>query len=232
MSTDLVPRDHAHHFDSDEQEFDACKIGMWLFLVTEVMFFGGLFMAYAAFRIWYPDMWLDASRYILDWEWGALNTIFLIVSSYTMVMAVHAAQTSDVKKIRRYLVFTFLLASLFMVVKTIEYTAKFKHHSLPATRHTIDKTWGEDFHLDDPVETAIIKSHEHPNIFMGLYFIMTGIHGLHVLIGMFLMIWLYVRAGRGQFHKDYFTPVEMVGLFWHVVDLIWIFLFPLFYLVG
>jgi len=247
-----VLHETAHHFDSAEQEFDACKTGMWIFLVTEIMLFGGLFVGYTVFRNWNPELWKLASEYILDWKLGALNTLVLIISSWTMVMGVYSAQTSNLKALKRYLLLTILLAGAFMVVKGFEYTAKFDHHAFPvAADYSESKTLvierGFTLHSDqetDPVKRAELKKIEdifnkdtqgntkNLNVFMGFYFTMTGIHGFHILIGMGLLAWLYVRACRGEFHKQYFTPIEMVGLYWHIVDLIWIFLFPLFYLVG
>ncbi len=212
-TTGFVEHHVAHHFDSAEHEFDAAKLGMWAFLIQEVLFFGGLFVAYFIFRFLYPAMFVDAHHH-LSWQLGALNTLFLITSSFTMVMAVRSAQVSEQRNMLRYLVCTFLLAGAFLVVKYIEYSAKIHHGFLPP----------HFFHGQGTFDTM--------PIFFGLYFAMTGLHGLHVLGGMAAMIWLIRRGRRGEFHADYFTPVEMVGLYWHLVDLIWIFLFPLLYLVG
>jgi len=209
----LVERPVAHHFDTEEQEFEASKIGMWLFLVQEILFFAGLFVAYAIFRGLYPEMFLDAHK-ALDWRMGAINTVFLITSSFTMVMAVRSFQVNKVKQGIYNLIATFSFAGLFMVIKYFEYAAKISHGYLPSV-------W---FNAEGAYETM--------HLFFGLYFTMTGLHGLHVIIGMGLILWLIIRAQRGEFHKQYFTPVEMVGLYWHLVDLVWIFLFPLMYLVG
>jgi len=203
----------AHHFETASQEFDAAKLGMWAFLAQEILFFGGLFVAYVIFRYLYPEMFIDAHHH-LTWQMGALNTCFLITSSFTMVMGVRSAQLSRKKSTVYYLLATLILAGAFMVVKYFEYMSKIEHGYLPSRWF-----FGEGMH-------------ENLHIFFGLYFTMTGLHGLHVLIGMGLIAWLIVRAQRGEFYSEYYTPVEMVGLYWHLVDLIWIFLFPLLYLIG
>lgn len=203
----------AHHFDSAEQEFESAKLGMWTFLVQELLFFSALFVAFALFRFLYPGMFLEASSH-LDWRMGATNTVFLITSSFTIVMAVRSAQLSQRKNIILYLVATFVLAGCFMVIKYFEYMAKIEHGYLPT--HFF---FGEGAHPQLP-------------IFFGLYFVMTGLHGLHVVIGMGVIAWLIYRAYNNEFYDEYYTPIEMVALYWHFVDLVWIFLFPLFYLVG
>jgi cytochrome c oxidase subunit III len=203
----------AHHFDTAEQEFESAKLGMWAFLIQEVLFFGGLFVAYFVFRGMYPHMFVEAHHH-LSWQLGGINTLFLIASSFTMVMAVRSAQVSDKNKLIMFLMLTVMFAGGFMCIKYIEYMSKIYHGFLPSR-------W---FFGEGTFETL--------PIFFGLYFAMTGLHGLHVVIGMGLIIWLIKRASRGEFHAQYFTPVEMVGLYWHLVDLIWIFLFPLLYLVG
>jgi len=202
----------AHHFESAEQEFEAAKIGMWAFVGQEVLFFSALFLAYAVFRFLNPDMFKAASH-LLSWKLGAFNTTVLISSSFTMVMAVRSAQLSRQKHTFYYLLGTFLFAGVFMVVKYFEYTAKIQHGLLPAR-------W---FAASSEFETM--------PIFFGLYFVMTGLHGLHIVIGMGLIVWLMIRNKRGEFYSEYFTPVEMVGLYWHFVDIVWIFLFPLMYLL-
>lgn len=214
-NTDIKVVEHhvAHHFDTAEQEFEASKLGMWLFLAQEILFFSGLFVAYAVFRGLYPEMFLDAHHH-LSWKLGALNTVFLITSSFTMVMSVRSFQVNKIKQAIYNLIATFTFATLFLVVKFFEYSAKFHHGLLPAH-------W---FSAEGAYNTM--------HLFFGLYFTMTGLHGLHVLIGMGLIGWMILRAHRGEFHADYITPVEMVGLYWHLVDLVWIFLFPLLYLVG
>jgi len=213
QSTTFIPHHVAHHFDTAEQEFDSAKLGMWAFLIQEVMFFSGLFVAYAIFKVLYPGMFLEAHKH-LSWVMGTINTIFLISSSFTMAMAVRSAQVSEQKKMTVYLLLTFLFAGAFLVIKYFEYSAKFHHGLLPSH-------W---FSAEGSFETL--------PLFFGLYFVMTGLHGLHVIIGMGLILWIMKRGIAGEFHADYFTPVEMVGLYWHLVDLVWIFLFPLLYLIG
>jgi cytochrome c oxidase subunit 3 len=205
---------HAHHFANAYEEFEAAKQGMWVFMVTEVLMFGGLFVAYTIFRGMYPDMFHEA-HHMLDWKMGALNTIVLITSSLTMVLAVTATQTGEKQKAFRYLAVTLALAGCFLVVKYFEYSAKFHHGLLP----------GGFFHNEH-------LTHPKAPLFFSLYFVMTGIHGLHVVIGMGLISWLMRRNARGDFSSTYYTPVELVGFYWHFVDLVWIYLFPLMYLVS
>ena len=202
----------AHHFDTAEQEFDAAKIGMWAFIAQEILFFSAIFVAYGAFRYFYPEMFIEASSH-LSWKMGALNTVFLIISSFTIVMSVRSAQLNQIKNCIRYLYATLGLATLFLVVKYFEYSEKIHHGYLPF------KFFGG---------TGV-----DPNLhlFFGLYFTATGLHAVHVAVGMGLIIWLIIKARKGYYHKDYFTPLEMVGLYWHLVDIVWIFLFPLLYLM-
>ena len=207
-------RQHAHHFSSAGEEFDACKQGMWIFLVTEVLFFSGLFLAYAILRVFYPEMMKDA-HHLLNWKMGALNTIILISSSLTMALAVSATQRGNIEKATRMLWLTLICAGGFLVVKYFEYSHKIHEGILP----------GALWHFEE------LKTAKAP-LFFSVYFVMTGIHGLHVIIGMGIIYWLIQRAKRGEFGPNYFTPVEITGLYWHFVDLVWIYLFPLLYLVS
>jgi len=209
----FIKHEVAHHFDTAEQEFETAKLGMWAFLGQELLFFSGLFVAYAIFRFLYPEMFIDAHNH-LSWKMGALNTVFLITSSFTMVMGVRSAQLSRKKPMLWYLGSTFVFACAFLIVKYFEYTEKFHHGLLPAPWFSAEGIF------------------ENTHLFYGIYFVLTGLHGLHVLIGMGLIAWILIRGARGEFYADYYTPVEMVGLYWHLVDLIWIFLFPLLYLIG
>ncbi|RAP32749.1 cytochrome C oxidase subunit III [Candidatus Marinamargulisbacteria bacterium SCGC AG-410-N11] len=215
MNKEIKIKKHevAHHFDNSEQEFNSAKLGMWAFLGQEILFFSGLFVAYIIFRMMHPEMFIYASKH-LDWKMGALNTVILILSSFTMVMAVRSAQVNKLKQCVNYLIATFSFAGMFMVVKGFEYASKISHGYLPAKFFNAE------------------SAHESLHIFFGIYFTMTGLHGLHVLVGMGLIIWLIIKAKKGHFYEDYYTPLEMVGLYWHLVDLIWIFLFPLLYLIG
>jgi cytochrome c oxidase subunit III len=204
----------AHHFDTADQQFDSGKMGVWLFLVTEILFFGGLFCAFFIFRSWYFESFVEAHHH-LDKVMGAINTMVLIFSSLTMALAVRSAQVNDRKKTVALLFVTLLCAGAFLVVKYFEYTHKIHDGLLP----------GKWFHA-----TGFHSA--HPGMFFAVYFMMTGIHGLHVVIGMGLILWIMIRANNGEFSQRYYAPVEGVGLYWHLVDLVWIYLFPLLYLVG
>lgn len=206
--------DHAHHFESVEHEFDAGKLGMWLFLVTEVMLFGALFVAFGIYHYLYPEMFKEAHHH-LNRVMGAVNTVVLLVSSLTMALAIAFIQRDEVKKSKQMLLVTFLCACTFLVIKYFEYSHKIHLGILPGKFFTA-------------------TGFESPNIalFFSLYFTMTGLHGLHVLIGMACIAWIYWRMNRGDFNARQFGAVEFVGLYWHIVDLIWIFLFPLLYLIS
>lgn len=206
---------HAHHFGSADDEFEACKQGMWVFLVTEVLMIGGLFVAYGIFRGLYPEMFQEAHR-MLNWKLGATNTIVLILSSLTMVLGVTSAQRGHREKSMSYLFLTLILASCFLVVKYFEYTHKIHDGLLPGGFFT----------------NAELKDVPKVSLFFSLYFVMTGIHGLHVIVGMGLIAWILKRTANREFSPHYYTPVELVGFYWHFVDLVWIYLFPLLYLVG
>ena len=203
-----------HHFDSMGQQFEASHLGMWVFLVTEVMFFGGLFAAYTVYRSLYPEAFADTSQH-MDVILGATNTAVLIGSSLTMALAVHAAQTDSRRMLPMFLVATIVLGSVFLVIKGFEYAHKWHEHLVP----------GVNFRYEGPFE-------QNAQILFSFYFIMTGMHALHMIIGIGLLSWLVWGARRQWFGSDYYTPVEMVGLYWHFVDIVWIFLFPLLYLIG
>ncbi len=204
----------AHHFSNADVQFDAGRMGVWLFLVTEILLFGGLFCAFAVFRSWFFDSFVEAHHH-LDKRLGALNTLVLICSSFTMALGVRAAQQSKKSLADWMLKLTLLFAAMFLVVKYFEYSHKFHEGLLPGKYFT-----AEGFKTP------------HPGTFFAVYFMMTGIHGLHVIIGMGLITWILIRNQRGEFSSRYYSPVEGVGLYWHLVDLIWIYLFPLLYLVG
>ncbi|MFC2150607.1 cytochrome c oxidase subunit 3 family protein [Calditrichota bacterium] len=206
--------EHLHHFAAPEQQKESAKLGMWIFLLTEVLFFGGLFCAYAIYRAWHPEMFHNA-HLALDWRMGGLNTLVLVASSVTIALAIRAFQLNQQKPAIGLMIATVLLACTFMVVKYFEYAHKFHLGQLPGT-----------FYHYNGIEGT------NPHIFFSVYFMMTGLHGLHVLIGIGVIIWLIMRAKRGHFSSKYYTPVEVTGLYWHLVDLIWIFLFPLLYLIG
>jgi cytochrome c oxidase subunit 3 len=215
------PHTHAHHpklqhhFDTMAQQAEASTLGMWVFLVTEIMFFGGLFAAYLVYRYASPEGFAEASHH-LNVTWGAINTLVLIVSSLTMALGVRAAQTSAPPRTQVFwIAATMLLGAAFLGIKAIEYTDKFTHHLVP----------GPNFQWTG----------QHPaaaEMFYSLYFCMTGLHALHMVIGLGIMTVIGVMAWRRQFDADYYTPVEVAGLYWHFVDIVWIFLFPLLYLIG
>ncbi len=205
-----------HHYSTPQQQAAAAKFGMWLFLVQEILFFSGLFLAYFIFRYLYPEVFL-AAHYRLSVPLGSLNTVILLTSSLTMALAVRAAQVGEKGQLKFFLFLTMLLAFGFLVVKYFEYSHKIHEGLLPLS------FFGKSFSAKGLPENA--------HIFFALYFVMTGMHGLHVLVGIGLIFWIYLRAKRGDFGPHYFTPVENVGLYWHFVDLVWIFLFPLLYLV-
>lgn len=300
------PRFLQHHFHSAEQQEASAKLGMWLFLVQELLFFAGIFLAYGALRYFYPDTMLQAHEH-LSIPLGGLNTVVLITSSLTMALAVRAAQVNDVKQLKLQLILTIAFACTFMVVKYVEYSHKFhdgllagkyfsgkglleaeqrenlqhvfrltsdhervyfsfkpgypvtadqirgafaRHHMPLAMVQAVDKglrvsetellvsdaqngapehaaQWGQHAGAN----TFALRFAGKPHIFFGVYFAMTGLHGLHVLVGILLLGWIWMRARRLEFSAAYYTPVENTGLYWHLVDLIWIFLFPLLYLV-
>jgi cytochrome c oxidase subunit 3 len=204
-----------HHFDNLDQQFEASALGMWLFLVTEILFFGGLFAAYMIYRLMYPRPFAEASHE-LDIVLGGINTAVLIGSSLTMAMAVWSAQLGKRSGQLLFLALTIGLGLVFLGIKAVEYSHKFEHHLVP----------GPGFRFEtahDPV---------HSQLFFSLYFVMTGLHALHMVIGIGLMAVLFVMAWQGRFTKAYHTPVEVSGLYWHFVDIVWIFLFPLLYLID
>jgi cytochrome c oxidase subunit 3 len=204
-----------HHFDDMAQQIEASTLGMRVFLVTEIMFFGGLFTAYLVYRHANPEGFAEASHH-LNVFWGAVNTLVLIVSSLTMALAVRSAQISAPPKTQvAWIGATMLLGAAFLGVKAIEYADKFTHHLVP----------GPNFHWEG----------KHPapaQMFYSLYFCMTGLHALHMIIGLGIMTVIGIMAWRRTFDADYYTPVEVAGLYWHFVDIVWIFLFPLLYLIG
>ena len=203
-----------HHFVDSDQQFDAAKMGMWVFIVNEILFFGGLFCAYIVFRAWYPDIFTMAATK-LDTTMGAVNTVVLIGSSLSVAMAIRAAQLNKTKWIKINLLITITLACVFLVIKYFEYSHKMHDGIFPgATLYTYEG-------IDHPLA----------HVFFSIYYVMTGIHAIHIIVGIGLMIWIYIRANKNEFGSEYYTPVEMVGLYWHLVDVIWIFLFPLLYLI-
>jgi cytochrome c oxidase subunit 3 len=278
----------AHYFDTQRQQFESHKLGMWIFLTTEILMFGGLFCAYAIYRSTHPEIFLYAHT-LLDKNLGAINTIVLLFSSFTMAWAVRAAMLGQRRLLVGLLSVTLLCGFGFMGIKGIEYQHKWKHGLLwgdrfdytalkdhgaghgeahgeddadhgAATGHEDEATVqaGDDAAAEDhdapaaaggseaaevmaelDADAAVTVAHGHDpagiprnvHIFFGIYFVMTGLHGVHVLAGMIMLGWLIFRASRGDFGSRNFTAVDLGGLYWHLVDLIWIFLFPLLYLI-
>ncbi len=296
----------AHHWETPKQQFEAGKLGMWLFLATEILLFGGLFCGYAVWRANHPELFEYGSQF-LDTTMGAINTVVLILSSLTMAWAVTAAQKNQIGLVKLLLVLTLAGAFTFMVIKYFEYTHKFHEGWYPGIRfyETPGPLAHEFWHVDTqtthaaaaataaaaPSDTpsdaqqllvtppalaatpptdapAVAPASQGPSglrpdaplvqqprtlireapenivhplrdperppnahMFFNIYFMMTGLHGIHVTIGIGLITWLLIRTQLGHFSSAYFTPIDLVGLYWHIVDLIWIFLFPLFYLI-
>lgn len=204
-----------------EQQREAATIGMWVFLLTEIMFFGGLFLAYIIYRANYPDGFAVASN-TLDVRLGGLNTVVLILSSLTMALAVYSAQIGKQKRLIGFLFVTLMLGLVFLVVKVFEYKSKFDHHLFPAVGFY---DW-----THEPSHNPALAS--QARIFLWLYFAMTGLHALHMIVGAGMLIILIFFAWRRKYSPEYHSPIELGGLYWHFVDIVWIFLFPLLYLLG
>jgi cytochrome c oxidase subunit 3 len=204
----------AHQFDDLAQQREAATLGMWVFLVTEVLFFGGLFLVYSVYRILYPAAFAAASHE-LDVVLGSVNTVVLITSSLTMALGVRAAQTGQRRLLLLFLIATMVLGATFLGIKSVEYYHKFVEHHVP----------GPGFVFE--AEHA-----RHAQIFFSLYFVMTGLHALHMIIGLGIMAVMLWWSWRGTITTEYYSPIEISGLYWHFVDIVWIFLFPLLYLLG
>ena len=256
-------RFQAHHFDSPGQQFAAGKLGMWIFLVTEILFFSGLFCVYVIYRGNYPAVFVDGHHF-LDTPLGAINTCVLIFSSLTMAWGVRCAQCNQRTGLIVCLAITLLCACGFLGIKAVEYKHKWDHGlvpsksrleflcsfrglgyiffgSEPADHPVPDKGFepDEDYvreHLEE-IEGAELTPEQldartqNIGTFVSIYFGMTGLHALHVIAGMVVIAWILIRSIKGHFGSGYFGPVDFVGLYWHLVDLIWIFLFPLLYLI-
>lgn len=212
----FVPHKIAHHYDSPYQAAASGKFAFWLFLATEIMLFGGMFAGYFIFHGLYPEAFVIGG-FQLNWKLGALNTSLLLFSSFTMALGVRASQLSLKRQMLGFMAVTVVCGLGFLIVKYFEYSAKIEHGLLP----------GRLFHPHDPVLAAV----PHLPTFFSIYWTMTAIHGLHVVIGMALILWAMNGASKNRFHSGYYMPVDLVGIYWHLVDLIWIFLFPLLYLV-
>jgi cytochrome c oxidase subunit 3 len=212
-----------HHFEDLEQQHASERLGMWMFLATEVLFFGGLFGAYTCYRIWYPAEFEYASSY-MNVKIAAINTFLLITSSLTMTLAIRAAKLGDRSSLYRNLLLTFVLGAGFMVLKGFEYAHDFHEHYLPGDSfaHSHMKTDAEREGLD----TGKVR------LFLCFYYIMTGIHGIHIIVGLGCILWLVQQTYANKIPPENYSTVECVSLYWHLVDAIWLFLMPLLYLAG
>lgn len=257
----------AHHFDTPQHQFDSGKLGIWLFLVTEILFFSGLFCAYALYRALHPEVF-EYAHYYLDTTLGAINTCVLIISSVTAAWAVRNAQLKQTNYLVMNIAITILCGFGFMGIKYVEYSHKIHDGLLPGTHYEpAHKAWelpiyqekyghgGHGGHAAAPAaehgaaehgaaaEPAaaplrkLVGPHEfnveprNVHRFFSIYFCMTGLHGIHVLVGIGIWVWLLIRAKAGEFGPNYFGPIDYAALYWHIVDLIWIYLFPLLYLI-
>ena len=205
----------AEQFSSPEQQEEAATLGIWAFLSTEILFFGGLFLSYGIYRLAYHSGFAEGSRHLYYWI-GTINTFVLLTSSLCMALAVHSIQDGESKKLRRYLIATFIFGACFLGLKFFEYYLDTSDHLVP-------------WYNFEPAHYA------HPQavrLFLFLYFAMTGLHAIHMTGGLSALTYLYVRARKGAFSESYHTPVKVIGLYWHFVDIVWVFLYPMLYLIG
>ena len=214
----------AHHFDNLEQQREAGALGMWVFIAQEVMFFGGLFLAYLVYRLNYPDAFAAASNH-LNWRLGTFNTAVLITSSLTMALAVWATQVGKSRKAQvAFMAATAVLGLVFLAVKAVEYGDKYRDGLIPVPGMFNPEAHG--IHM--PAGVTL----QQYQLFYWIYFAMTGLHALHMVIGVAILLPIMWWAWRGRYSPEYHAPVENFGLYWHFVDIVWIFLFPLLYLLG
>ncbi len=227
--------DHAHkpyqqhHFESMQQQTQSTLLGIWLFMAQEILFFGGLFAAYTIYRILHPAAW-EAGAASQNLLLGTINTIVLIGSSLSIVLAVHAARHADKAKVLKFFSLTLFLGLVFFGIKYVEYSAKWDHHMIPGIR------WDDHHALHTLQQHAHAGQHleELPSgiqLYYSLYFVMTGMHALHMIIGFGLAFWIMAKTAKGCFNEEYYPHIEYFGIYWHFVDVVWIFLFPLLYLV-
>ena len=225
-----------HHFETYAQQSDATNFAMWLFLLTEIMFFGGLFTAYLIYRNWYYPAFVVSSHQ-LDIFWGSLNTLLLITSSFTMAMGVWSAEMKKQGALVLCLILTFILGIGFLGVKTIEYREKWEKHHIPGIHYSVqsfvnpasDPEVHEKYPGDKPLAMDMAR---HTELYFFLYFAMTGMHAIHMIIGIAILGYMIFRARAGAYTTGHVTFVENFGLYWHFVDIVWIFLFPLLYLIS
>jgi cytochrome c oxidase subunit 3 len=214
----------AHHFENLEQQHEANTLGMWMFLATEVLFFGGLFTAYAICRWRYPEDFQAASKRLNVWL-GAVNTAVLICSSLTMALAIYSARIGKRTALISFLAATMILGSMFLGIKVVEYTTDYNDSLIPGVRFDWSKT------LEAENSHGQSANPQHAELFFVFYFIMTLLHAIHMIIGLGVLLVLLVLSFRGRYGPAHYTPLEVAGLYWHFVDIIWVFLFPLLYLI-
>jgi cytochrome c oxidase subunit III len=218
-----------HHFDTLEQQKEASTFGMWVFIAQEIMFFGGMFAAYMIYRVWYHDGFVAASHE-LNMVLGGINTVVLIASSLTVALAVHAAQEGKQNQIVTFLSLTGILGLVFLVIKYFEYSEKIVGHHLPGGGSIV--LFPAAGFFDVSADPHLASLAPQVRMFMILYFALTGMHALHMIIGAGILAVILWMAMKGRFSPRWYTPVEIFGLYWHFVDIVWIFLFPLLYLVS
>jgi cytochrome c oxidase subunit III len=223
-----------HHFQTVEQQADATNFAMWIFLLTEVMFFGGLFTAYLIYRNWYFPAFVAGSHQ-LNVVWGTTNTVLLIASSFTVAMAIWCAETARKNGLVLYLTLTLVFGLCFLGIKGIEYREKIEKHHVPGFHYSLSSFLDPDNDEaaraagDKPLPLDLAR---HTEIYFSLYFAMTGMHALHMVVGVGILVFLIYRARAGDFTTGHVTFVENFGLYWHFVDIIWIYLFALLYLIS
>ena len=218
-----------HHFDDMEQQREATTLGMWAFLATEIMMFGGLFLAYTLYRWSFPNAYVFGSHH-MNWQLGAANTGVLLVSSLTMAMAVHSAALRDKKKLMTYLLVTFVLGATFLVIKYFEWSHDYHIGLVPALAWNY---FDRPENLKDLLELRNLGvSPENVKLFFVIYFCMTGLHAIHMIIGLIMIAVFLMMTRKNAFTTGNDQPIEIGGLYWHLIDIIWVFLYPLLYLIG
>jgi len=221
---------HQHHFATFDQQREASNFGMWLFLLTEIMFFGGMFTAYLIYRNWYYPAFVAGSHYMVMWA-GTLNTTVLICSSFTMAMGVYSAEMRNRKALLRYLTVTLVLGCIFLGIKAFEWHNEWVEHHVPGLNFSTHDFTHIDprYPLDKPLSADMA---EKTQMYFSLYFLLTGVHALHMLVGCSILVFLLVQARKGAYTHGNMNTIENFGLYWHFVDIVWIFLFPLLYLIS
>ena len=224
---------HRHHFETEEQQREAGSFGMWLFLVTEIMFFSGLFMSYLLYRNWYYPAFSVASNQ-LSVPLGTANTAILITSGFFMALAVWSAEVRKKQLLVWMLILTSVFGLAFLCIKFDEYHEKWEKHHIPGASFDISEFVNPPRDANGKLTAPPLAPDmaERTQIFFFLYFAMTGMHAVHMMIGMFVLMWLIYRARRGDFTAGYVAPIENFALYWHFVDIVWLFLFPLLYLID